>query len=122
MLNSDKVLVLTMNYSLGLPAYLQVLVTLRFFATGTFQATVSDLVHINQPTVTLTIKAVSYVIAFKRPEFVQFPETLCERTEAAQNLYEIAWFPGVMGSIDCTYIKITNSRGDGAQRHINRKG
>ena len=46
---------------LGLPPYLQVTDNLQFFATGTFQSVVGDIVKINQSTVSRTIKAVGAI-------------------------------------------------------------
>ena len=107
---------------LGLPPYLQVLTTLQFFATGTFQSVVGDIVKINQSTVSRTIKAVSFAIAGKKPQFIKFPHSDVERRRTIESFYEIAHFPGVVGAIDCTHIKLTNPGGEDSQRYINRKG
>lgn len=61
----------------GLPltTMLQLLVTLRFYAAGTFQSVTGDLVHVSQATVCRTVNEVTTLIAKKLfRKLVHFPE------------------------------------------------
>lgn len=57
----------------ALPAMLQVLITLRFLATGTFQSVVADLARVHQTTVCRTIHRVCRALAAHLNDFVVFP-------------------------------------------------
>ncbi|XP_031358099.1 putative nuclease HARBI1 [Photinus pyralis] len=45
-----------------------------------------------------------------------------EQNLAISGFYQIAGFPGVLGAIDCTHIKIQSPGGEYAERFRNRKG
>lgn len=53
----------------------QLLVALRFYATGTHQLVVGDLIKVSQPTVSRVLHKVSKAIALLRPDFIKMPET-----------------------------------------------
>lgn len=106
----------------ALPVYLQVVIALQFYATGCFQLTCGDLVHVDQSTVSRTVKRVSAAIAVQRHNFIKFPETVGEVRLAMESFYEIDSFPHVVGAIDGVHIRIANPGGDDAMRFINRKG
>ena len=110
------------NRGHGLPPMLQLLVTLRYYATGSFQMTVGDLANIHQSTVSRTVKHVSNKLAAKKPDFIKFPASPAERQSTSQKFWGIATFPGVVGAIDCSHIRIKNPGGEDSQRYINRKG
>ena len=105
----------------SLPGYLQVLITLRFFATGSFQITVGDLSGVHQSTVCRTLKRVSHALARQKARFIHMPRGERFRT-VMEGFHEIANIPGVIGAIDGTHIKIANPGGPDALRFINRKG
>lgn len=53
----------------------QLLVALRFYATGTHQLVVGDLIKVSQPTVSRVLNKVSKALSSLRPDFIQMPET-----------------------------------------------
>ena len=57
-----------------IPADIQLLLTLRFYATGTFQLACGDLCEISQPSASRIIKRVSEAIARLRNNYITFPE------------------------------------------------
>ncbi|CAK1597293.1 unnamed protein product [Parnassius mnemosyne] len=81
----------------------QILITLRYYATGSYQRVIGDIFHIEQP----TVHRVTEKIAYMRSLFINMP-TAEERLEVANDFYAIAGFPRVMGAIDCTHIKINS--------------
>ncbi|KAJ8911486.1 hypothetical protein NQ315_010858 [Exocentrus adspersus] len=92
----------------GLPVspIIQVLLCLRYLATGSYQTVDGDLRGLSQSTVSLTINRVGTAIARHLPEYVKFPE---DNTENMQLFYAIAHFPGVTGCVDGTHIPIKKS-------------
>ena len=85
---------------------LQLLIALRFFATGTFQIVMGDLVGVHKSTVCRAVKRVSIEIARLRPQYVKFPATEEKRFLTMKEFYGIAKYPGVLGSADSTHIAI----------------
>ncbi|CAN7950423.1 unnamed protein product, partial [Ixodes hexagonus] len=100
----------------------QVLVALRFYATGTFQVVLGDLWGVHKSTVCRAIKRVTIAIASLAREFVTFPTTEAERREVWQGFYAMQGFPGVVGAIDCTHVPIQSPGGVDAERYRNRAG
>ena len=100
----------------------QLLVALRFYATGSFQLVVADLIGVHKSTVCRTVHKVSEAIASLRPRFVRFPSNDEERIQTMREFYSISQFPGVLGCIDCTHIPILSPGNDLAEIYRNRKG
>uniref|UniRef100_A0A3B4V1M9 DDE Tnp4 domain-containing protein n=1 Tax=Seriola dumerili TaxID=41447 RepID=A0A3B4V1M9_SERDU len=77
----------------AVPPMLQLLVALRYYATGCFKRTVGS--------------RVSRAIASLKNQYIQISPT----GEMAAGFYRRAGFPGVLGAIDCTHIPIQNPGG-----------
>ena len=107
--------------SYSVPSHLQILITLQFYATGTFQITIGDLIRVHQTTVCRIIKRVSIAIANKRNKFIIFPQGQ-NINVAMEAFYNLAQFPQVVSAIDCSHVPIANPGGEEAMRYINRKG
>jgi hypothetical protein len=101
--------------SMAIPCLLQILCALQFFATGTFQLTVGDIIHISQASVCRIIKRVSQAFARKLNDYVRYPTSDIELRTAREDFYELGHFPNVSGAIDSTHIKsstLVNQKGD----------
>ena len=96
----------------------QVLVTLRFYATASFQQVIGDLFGISNYAVCKVIHRVSRVIAKNKRKFISFPAS---SHGTKRRFYDMAGFPGVVGAIDCTYMRIVCSDRSNAIAFINRK-
>lgn len=83
----------------------QLLLTLRFYATGEHQLSIGDFVGAHQTTVSRIIYKVSNAIADLCPRYVKMPSAQ-EQIRVQNGFYEIARFPRVLGCIDGTHIKI----------------
>ena len=104
-----------------IPADIQLLLTLRFYATGTFQLACGDLCEISQPSASRIIKRVSEAIARLRNNYITFPEgDILDQIKL--DFWRICAFPNVVGAIDCTHIKIPCPGGENAELFRNRKG
>ncbi|XP_035457991.2 putative nuclease HARBI1 [Spodoptera frugiperda] len=78
--------------------------------------------NVCQQSVSRIIAQVSTLLANKMKDFVKFPSTESEISTVKQTFYEIAHFPGVIGCIDCTHIKIRSPGGQSSEVYRNRKG
>lgn len=92
----------------AIPPIDQILITLRYFATGDFQKTIGDLFYIQQPTVHRIVHKVAAAIAGLRPDLIYLPRSEQERWQIASDFFCIAEFPRVIGAIDCTHVEINS--------------
>lgn len=99
----------------------KLLVTLRYYATGSFIAACGDFAGIHKTTTGKIIKDVSEALAELRPDFVYFPSSVSEIRKVRQDFYNIAKFPSCVEALDCTHIKIRSPGGDDAEIFRNRK-
>ena len=104
-----------------IPADIQLLLTLRFYATGTFQLACGDLCEISQPSASRIIKRVSEAIARLRNNYITFPEG-DGLDQVKLDFWRLCALPNVVGAIDCTHIKILCPGGANAELFRNRKG
>jgi len=100
----------------------QLLVALRFYATGTFQLVVGDTFAINKSTVCRVLHHVTRSIASLRDKYVKFPMTQQQQHDTMKLFYSNSKLPGVVGAIDCTHVTIQSPGGDDAEIYRNRKG
>ncbi|XP_042882922.1 putative nuclease HARBI1 [Penaeus japonicus] len=107
------------NRSHSIPVATQVLVALRFYASGTFQSVIGDSVGLSQSSVSRIINAVTSAIFNLAQMDIKMPRTRDEIQKTKQDFFAIKGFPNVLGAIDCTHIPIKPPR----QEHIylNRK-
>lgn len=83
---------------------------------------IADFAGVSTSSVCRILKCVSFAIARLRPRFVKMPRTDAEMIQASQEFYAIAKFPRVIGTIDCTHVKIQSPGGNQAENYRNRKG
>ena len=96
----------------------QVLIALRFYATGTFQRVTGNLFGVSAFSACTAIHKVSKAIAKQRAQFLSFPENLAD---TRRKFYDVAHFPGVIGAIDCSHIRIICPNKENAMAFVNRK-
>ena len=93
------------NRSGSLTPLLQVLVTLRYYASGSFQDVCGELIGIDQSTVSRTVTRVTVALLRQVPNYVRLPnQRHADRTKA--KFYDTNGFPNVVGCIDGTQIRI----------------
>jgi len=100
----------------------QLLMALRFYATGTFELVVGDTFAVCKATVCRIVHKVTAAIAGLRTQYVRFPSTQQERQDVMNLFYVASSMPGVIGAIDCTHVAIQSPGGDDAEIFRNRKG
>lgn len=100
----------------------QILLTLRFYATGAFQQLVGDDLRIHKSTACRVIQRVTHQIASLSRQHIMMPHSADDLAATKTGFYNIANFPRVVGAIDCTHIKIQSPGGERAELYRNRKG
>lgn len=100
---------------------LQLLIGLRFFATGSFQVVIADIANVSKATVCRITEKVSTAVALLRRQYIYMP-TSQQRPTVASTFHDIAGFPRVIGAVDCTHVKINSPGGARAELYRNRKG
>ncbi|KAL2099436.1 hypothetical protein ACEWY4_005916 [Coilia grayii] len=104
----------------AIPVSIQVLSTLAFLATGSFQREIGDRSGVSQPSLSRIMPSVLRAINSLAGRYIQFPYDDAQQTVIKMAFYGIAEFPNVVGAIDCTHVRLKPpSVGDYA--YINRK-
>lgn len=99
----------------------QLLITLRYYATGAYQQILGDSMNIHKSTVCRIVHRVTRVVARMKNQYINMPNGV-EINQVALDFYGIRGFPRVIGAIDCTHIKIASPGGLNAESYRNRKG
>lgn len=129
-----------MARGMPVPPLIKLLSVLRFYATGSYQVSTllthnfflslailvlqivcGDLYGISQPTMCQTVKKISFLLSSNLPHYVQLPNAVQAR-ECRRKFYNKAFFPGVIGCIDCTHIPISCPNRARGEIFRNRKG
>ncbi|XP_031328675.1 putative nuclease HARBI1 [Photinus pyralis] len=100
----------------------QLLLTLRFFASGSFYITVSDFGGIHKSTAAQIIKRTVTALCQLRRDYIYFPRDPEEQHNVKAKFCNIAAFPRVLGALDGTHIRIQSPGGQQAETFRNRKG
>ena len=106
----------------ALSPLVQVLVALRFFASGSFLEVIGDTFGLPKSTVSRCITAVSQALVRRQHMFIVWPDWDEDRkTIIKQAFFAKNGFPGVIRCIDCTHIDIQAPRINESD-FANRKG
>ena len=100
---------------------MQLLIALRFYASGSFLQVIGDTFGIDKSTVSRTITDVTNVLVRKKDIFINWPTELADINRIRDAFHQVARFPRVIGCIDCTHIQIQAPNVD-EFAYVNRKG
>lgn len=87
----------------------RLLITLRFYSTGTFQSVFGDLFNIHRTTAGRIVRKVTDALLTLRSEVIRMPVSDEELRSSMLSFYNFVHpqgIPGVIGLIDCTHVKI----------------
>lgn len=100
----------------------QLLIALRYFASGSFQVVAGDLNGVSVATVCRTIQAVAVALVKQKNREIVFP-TESELPSVMQKFSNLSKdnFPGIIGAIDCTHIPIVCPNSNDGHVFYNRK-
>lgn len=77
---------------------------------------------LTQPTVSRICSRVAHALARHAKNIIKMPSSLEEEALIMRDFRAIRNFPGIIGAIDGTHVRIKKTGGDLAQYYINRKG
>lgn len=105
----------------AIPTHTQVLLTLRFLASGSFQNVIGGATGLTQASVSRVIGQVANVLYNMARTEIKMPTNLYELNRTVQAFHQISGFPRVIGAIDGTHIPI-KAPSDNEHIYVNRKG
>ncbi|KAE8738632.1 hypothetical protein FOCC_FOCC015884 [Frankliniella occidentalis] len=100
----------------------QLLLCLRFYATGCTQLSAGDFSGVSESTAKRIVHRVSDALASLYKEHIIFPDDEASLKKTQLEFHKIARFPKVIGAVDCTHIKIKSPGGEQAEYYRCRKG
>uniref|UniRef100_A0A4W5JKK2 DDE Tnp4 domain-containing protein n=1 Tax=Hucho hucho TaxID=62062 RepID=A0A4W5JKK2_9TELE len=103
-----------------IPPSLQVLITLRFLACGTFHRETGDLCGVSEPTVCKIVHKVCKAICELKDDYIKFPDAAGQANYKVE-FFEYGNFPGVIGCIDGCHIPIKCPSTADSEEYRNRK-
>ena len=84
----------------------QILVVLRFFTSRSFLQVIGDTLSYSKSSVSHIISQVSLALTQKQRNFLKWPSTEEEILQNEHGIFTKGGFPGVIGCVDSTCIKI----------------
>ncbi|PSN41061.1 putative nuclease HARBI1 [Blattella germanica] len=84
----------------------QLLLALRFFASGCMLITVGDFWGIHKSTASRIILRIARVIATLAQDKIKLPGIENEISASKTHFFQIARYPRVIGAVDCTHIRL----------------
>jgi hypothetical protein len=106
----------------SLDARCQIVITLRFYATGGFLELIGDCMHIHKSNICRVIRRVTCQIAQLFRHHIKMPCNNQELMAIKQGFFNIAGFPRIIGALDCPHVNIQSPGGANAELYRNRKG
>lgn len=108
------------NHNDALSPTQQVLIALRFFASGAFQNSLGDMIQVHRTTACRAIRRVSVALQRIMGRYVHLP-TQEEASRMKRDFYFKSGLPGVIGCIDGTHVRI-QAPSQNEYLYVNRKG
>ncbi|CAC5394568.1 HARBI1 [Mytilus coruscus] len=106
----------------AIPAFTQVQLALRYFASDSPMRVIGDTMGYHNSSVSRAVRDVSNALCNISQDFIQWPETQQQKNKIRDGFYDVAHFPGVVGTIDGTHVRIQAPSGDNEYAFVNRKG
>lgn len=105
----------------GIPTHTQVLVTLRFLASGTFQSVIGDMAGVTQSSVSRVVNSVVNVLSQKAMRDIKMPTDILEIARTARGFFRVSGFPREIGAIDGNHTSIKAAHIN-PPIYVNKKG
>lgn len=84
----------------------QTFAALRFYATGSFQQVIGDILGLSQPSVSRSVQRVSTALASIAGQIIKFPTDNRKAQAIKEGFMDKFRFPSVLGCVDGTFIPI----------------
>ena len=99
---------------------MQILIALRFFASGSFQNVIGDTAGVMQSSVSKCITQVTDILSEKARTDIKMPTDMIDIHNTMRQFHSLSGFPRVIGAIDGSHIPIKAPSRD-EEIYINRK-
>ena len=99
----------------------QVLIALRFYASGSFLQVIGDTIGVDKSTVSRVVTNVSLALVAKQQQYIKWPKDQQELGKSKKSFYQRGKFPSVIGCVDGTHIRIQAPH-ENENGYVNRKG
>ena len=99
----------------------QLLMTLRFLASGTFLYVIGYTFGVDVATVSRVVTEVTDCLFRLKNVVIRFPISDADRRRVMTGFYAIRGFSGVIGCIDGTHVRIISPGGPDEVSYVNRK-
>ncbi|XP_054920477.1 putative nuclease HARBI1 [Dermacentor andersoni] len=96
----------------------QVVLALKFFATGGFLITAGDTINVHESTASRTVRRVALALVRHCSTWIRWPSPN-ELAEVQTNFYGLGGFPCVVGAIDGTHVRIQAPE-ENEEAYVNR--
>ena len=100
-----------------IPTKVQVMATLRYLGSASLQLSVADTLGMSQSSVSRCVHRVCSSLYLKMDDYIQWPNDI---NSAKNTFFGVGGFPGVVGAIDGTHIRIQEPKNN-ENAFINRK-
>lgn len=110
------------NRNHALSVEIQVLVSLRFLASGSFIQVTSDVFGIDKSTYSRVVRDFVTAVVNKRNDFIYFPRDADEKDEIKKAFFNLGGFPSTIGCVDGVHVPVKNPPSDDEASYVNRKG
>ena len=107
--------------SVALPVLWQVLIALRYLATGSPYAVIADTFKVSKTTVCRCVWAVTSCLASKSKKYIRMPQSKKTRLDIKRAFYKIGGIPNVTGCVDGCLIRVMRPT-ENPHEFICRKG
>ena len=104
----------------ALSPFSQVLIFLRYVASGSFFEVVGDTIAVEKSTVSRTVHRVAEALCKKRDRFIRWPVIPAEKQKNREDFFRLGGFPRVNGCVDGTHVRII-APSDDENAFVNRK-
>ena len=79
---------------------------MRFYASGNFLQVIGNTVGVDKSTFSRAVHDISQLLSAKQSMFIKWPTTAAIINKNKNGFYRRRWFPGIIGCIDGTQIRI----------------
>ncbi|XP_046576801.1 putative nuclease HARBI1 [Haliotis rubra] len=99
----------------------QVLIALRFYASGSFLQVVGDTLGVDKSCVSRVVRDVTDALVARKDAYITWPTDAEHLRTIQSGFYQLGGFPNVIGCIDGTHVRIQAPTRD-EPAYVNRKG
>ncbi|XP_033731472.1 putative nuclease HARBI1 [Pecten maximus] len=105
----------------ALPVSLQVMIALRYYASGSYMSVIGDAHGVSKMAVSRAVKTLSFTLARQNQQYIRFPLDFQRQGQIKRGFFVIRRFPNVLGAVDGSLIPISTPTED-EHLYVCRKG